>query len=302
MAHHEGTTTFTWQGQSVTTWYRVTGNPEDSRTPLIVAHGGPGATHDYLLSLCDIAKDGRRVVHYDQAGNGRSSHFPNKGADFYTVEMFVTELTSLIAHLHFDNRHVVLGQAWGGFLAQEYALTQPQGLSGLVLADTSPSYPAYVQETLRLRELLPPETQKTLVRHEQAGTTDSDEYAKASEAFNRRHVCRLPEWPEELTASLAWIDQDPTVYHTLNGPSKFHVVGSLKDWSALERIDGIEVSTLILSGTHDEAGPSLQELLLERLPEASWHRFEDSSHMPHWEEREKYMEVLEGFLARCDAT
>jgi len=301
MAYHEGTLTFSWQGETVKTWYRVTGNPQDDRTPLVVAHGGPGATHDYLLSLCDVAKDGRRVVHYDQVGNGRSSHFPTKGKDFFTVELFVTELSQLIAHLNFQNHHVVLGQSWGGFLAQEYALTQPRGLAGLVLANSSPSYPAYIQETRRLRAQLPPEIQETLTRHEEAGTTDSDEYAKASEVFYRRYVCRLPDWPEEVTASFAWIDQDPTVYHTLNGPSEFHVIGSLKDWSALERLENIEVPTLILSGAHDEATPTLQELLLARLPQASWHRFEESSHMPHWEEREKYMEVLCGFLNRCDA-
>jgi len=114
------------------TWYRVTG--EGGTTPLIVLHGGPGATHDYVLSLTDLARDGRAVIHYDQLGNGRSTHFPDRGADFWTVDLFVRELHNLVDELGLRSGHHVLGQSWGGFLAQEYALTQPEGLRSLVLA------------------------------------------------------------------------------------------------------------------------------------------------------------------------
>src|SRR6476661_9112597 len=92
----EGTVAFPFAGDEAETWYRVSGElrPGDSATPapLVVLHGGPGATHDYLLSLTDLARDGRAVVFYDQLGNGRSTHLPERGADFWTVELFVREL------------------------------------------------------------------------------------------------------------------------------------------------------------------------------------------------------------------
>ena len=91
------------------TWYRVTGDGD--ATPLIVLHGGPGATHDYVLSLADLARTGRAVVHYDQLGNGRSRHYPERGADFWTVDLFVRELHSLVATLRIADRHHVLGQS-----------------------------------------------------------------------------------------------------------------------------------------------------------------------------------------------
>src|SRR5215469_12509983 len=86
------------------TWYRVVGDLAQARSgagpaPLVTLHGGPGATHDYLLSMTDLAADGRAVVFYDQTGNGNSTHFPDRGADFYTVDLFVRELASLVAHL-----------------------------------------------------------------------------------------------------------------------------------------------------------------------------------------------------------
>lgn len=58
------------------TWYRVTGSLESGKLPLVVAHGGPGCTHDYVDSFKDIATlDGRPVIHYDQLGNGNSTDF-----------------------------------------------------------------------------------------------------------------------------------------------------------------------------------------------------------------------------------
>jgi L-proline amide hydrolase len=263
-----------------------------------VLHGGPGTTHDYLLSLAELG-DSRAVIHYDQIGNGRSTHYPDRGADFWTPELFVRELYNLVDRLGIADRHHVLGQSWGGFLAQEYALTQPRGLRALVLADTAASFPDFVAEANRLRAELPPEVEATLRRHEEAGTTDDPEYMQACLVFYGRHVCRI-EWPPEVAEAFAWIDRDPTVYHTMNGPSEFHVVGSIKDWQAKDRLGEIRVPTLLVSGRHDEATPALQRVLLDGIEGSEWVLFEESSHMPHVEERERYMQVVGDWLAQYD--
>jgi L-proline amide hydrolase len=296
----EGTVRFDLDGESAETWYRVTGDVRASPAPLVVLHGGPGATHDYLLSLADLAADGRAVIHYDQLGNGRSSHFPDRGAEFWTVDLFVRELHNLVAALGIGDRHHVLGQSWGGFLAQEYALTHPPGLRSVVLANTAASFPDFVAEANRLRADLPPEVEATLRRHEEAGTTGDPEYAEACEVFYARHVCRLDPWPEEVVEAFGWIDRDPTVYHTMNGPSEFHVVGSIKDWESKGRLGSIDVPALLVSGRHDEATPALQETLQRGLRNSEWTVFEESSHMPHLEERDRYMQVVGNWLARHD--
>jgi L-proline amide hydrolase len=298
-ATREGTVPFEVGGETHETWYRVTGETDGDAPPLIVLHGGPGAAHDYLLALTDLATGGRAVIHYDQLGNGRSTHLPERGADFWTVELFVRELHNLVAALDIADHHV-LGQSWGGFLAQEYALTEPAGLRSLVLANTAASFPDFVAEANRLRADLPEGVDETLRRHEEAGTTDDPEYEEACMVFYRRHVCRLDPWPEEVVEGFAWIERDPTVYHTMNGPSEFHVVGSIRDWQAKDRLGGIEVPALLVSGRHDEATPALQQTLLDGLPDARWEVFEASSHMPHVEERDRYMAVVGRWLAGFD--
>jgi L-proline amide hydrolase len=304
LSAHEGTVPFGLDGETAETWYRVDGElrpgDEDAPAPLVVLHGGPGATHDYLLSLTDLARDGRAVVFYDQVGNGRSTHYPERGADFWTVELFVRELHNLAEGLGISGRHHVLGSSWGGFLGQEYALSHPRGLRSLVLADTAASFPDFVAAANGLRAELPPDVEATLRRHESAGTTDDPEYEEACTVFYQRHLCRVDPWPPEVVEAFTWIERDPTVYHTMNGPSEFHVIGSIKDWQVKDRLGEIDVPTLLVSGRYDEATPALQETLQAGIPDCEWELFAESSHMPHYEERERYMQVVGDWLARHD--
>lgn len=175
-----------------------------------------------------LAATGRAVVHYDQLGNGRSTHLRNKGADFWTPRLFLDELENLLRHLNIAGRYHVLGQSWGGMLGAEHAVTRPNGLKALVIANSPASMELWVREANRLREALPPEVQATLLKHERAGTTSDPDYVKAMRVFYDRHVCRVTPWPDEVARTFKSIDDDPTVYWTMNGPSEFHVVGTLK--------------------------------------------------------------------------
>ena len=83
----------------------------------------------------------------------------------------------------------------------------------------------------------------------------------------------------------------------MNGPSEFHVVGSIKDWQSKDRLGEIRVPTLLVSGRHDEATPALQQVLLDGIDGSEWVCFEESSHMPHVEERERYLQVVGDWLA-----
>ena len=118
--------------------------------------------------------------------------------------------------------------------------------------------------------------------------------------FYRRHVCRLDPWPEEVVRAFAQIEEDPTVYFTMNGPSEFHVIGVIQDWDVTDRLGEIDVPVLLASGRHDEATPRIVGEIHERIPDSDWVIFEDSSHMPHVEEPERFRAAVEAFLARVE--
>ena len=281
------------------TWYRVTGSLDADKAPLVVVHGGPGCTHDYLDSLTALADTGRAVVHYDQLGNGGSTHLPGEGADFWTVDLFAAELDNLVAKLGIAGRYHVMGQSWGGMLAAEHAVTRPAGLRSVVIADSPASMELWLAAANRLREQLPADVQATLLRHEEAGTTDSEEYVAATRVFYDRHVCRIP-WPEEVARTFAAMDEDPTVYHTMNGPSEFHVVGTLKGWTIIDRLDRITAPTFLISGKYDEATPEVVQPYADRIADVRWQIFENSSHMPHVEEKDACLEAVAAFIAQHD--
>jgi L-proline amide hydrolase len=107
-------------------------------------------------------------------------------------------------------------------------------------------------------------------------------------------------WPDFVTRSFAQMDEDPTVYHTMNGPSEFHCIGSLKTWDITGRLPEISTPTLLVSGRYDEATPHIVEQIHQRIPGAQWQVFEESSHMPHVEEPDAFLETVEAFLKTID--
>jgi L-proline amide hydrolase len=281
------------------TWYRITGDLDSGVTPLVVAHGGPGATHLYLLSLtafADVDGPARPVVHYDQLGCGNSTHLPDADPSYWNVDLFLDELDNLLDHLGIADSYHLLGQSWGGMLASEHAVRRPTGLKRLVISNSPASMPLWLEAAASLRAELPAEVEETLRKHEEAETTDSPEYAAAMKVFYDRHVCRVVPNPPEVAAAFASIEENPTVYHTMNGPSEFHVIGSMKDWTIVDRLPQIAVPTLVISGAYDEAQPVAVSPYAEWIPDVRWEVFPESSHLPNVEEPARYIAVVESFL------
>jgi proline-specific peptidase len=249
------------------------------RLPLLALHGGPGGAHDALEGLGTLAEQGRRVVFYDQLGSGES----DRPADpsLWTVETFVDQLGSLRDGLGLDRIHL-FGSSWGGMLALEYAFTRPEGLASLVLNSTPTSAPRWAAETARLHAALPP------------GLDEKE----AEEEFKRRHICRLDPEPDELKRARAKFGTP--VYETMWGPNEFTVTGTLKDWDVIDRLDELDVPTLITSGRHDECTPALVEALQRGIAGSEWVLFEESAHMPYLEEPERYLDVVGRFLERVE--
>jgi L-proline amide hydrolase len=279
------------------TWYRIVGEGEErAKLPLLCLHGGPGFTHDYLESLEDIARTGRRVIFYDQLGAGNSDR--PSDPEMWTVELFLDELRTVREALALDRIHL-FGSSWGGMLAMEYALTKPQGLASLVLASSPSSIPLWAEEAARLRSELPEEVQQTLDAHERTSTTDDPAYEHATMEFYKRHLCRSDPWPDGLNRSFAKFN--PEVYNTMQGPNEFVITGTLKDWDISERLGEIDVRTLVTSGRYDECTPRLAEIVHRGIRGSEWAIFEKSSHTAFIEERERYMQLLGDFLSRVES-
>ena len=80
------------------------------------------------------------------------------------------------------------------------------------------------------------------------------------------------------------------------GPSELISTGNLKDWSAVDVVHRINASTLLISGHYDQTADIAVQPYFDGIAKVKWITLENASHMGQFEERERYMEVLGGFL------
>ena len=281
------------------TWYREVGDGEEpGKLPLLCLHGGPGATWSHLEPYEALA-EGRRVIFYDQLGCGRSSVSEPHDPAMWTTELYVEEVGAIRQALGLDTVHV-LGHSWGGMLGMAYAITQPPGLASLVIESSPPSVPFWMTELAKLRSALPPDVEATLRKHEDAGTTDDPEYEKAVQVFYERHLCRVP-MPDWLQRTFDGLAANPEVYHYMNGPSEFHVIGTIKDWDVTNRLGRIQAPTLVFCGRYDEVTPATAIKAHEAIPGSEFVVMEKSSHMAQAEQPEETLAMLRDWLARNEA-
>lgn len=257
-------------------------------------NGGPGLPCDYLRdSHSCLVDEGYRVVAFDQLGTGRSDR-PTDPA-LWTITRYAGEVEGVRQALGLGRVHLV-GQSWGGWLGIEYALTYPDALKTLVLENTAADIPHLVSELGRLREALGPETVAMMQRHEAEGTLSHPAYQAAITLLNHRHVCRLDEWPAPVRRSLDDWNMGP--YETIQGPNEFTYTGNLKDWNRIPDMHRITVPVLITVGQHDELTPACAARMKHALPDAELKVFQNSSHMPFFEEPAAFFPVLIDFLKR----
>ncbi|KAJ7837109.1 proline-specific peptidase [Mycena leptocephala] len=292
IAYHIGDETFH-------TSYKVFGDLKSGTRPLVALHGGPGVPHTYILPIAELAAlRGIPVIFYDQVGCGMSTHLPDKPKEFWTVELFMAELDNVLAHFGIANDFDLLGHSWGGMLAANYAISRnPGGLKHLIISDSPASMELWEVGNNVLLAAFPEEFRAMLKKHEDAGTTESEEYQKGIQQFYEKHLCRVNPFPDLLVKSFEELSSDSTVYSTMNGPSEFTVTGTLKSWTVIEDLHKITMSTLIINGWFDEAQDISVVPFFEKIPRVKWVQFAESSHTPFFEEKERYLQVVGDFLA-----
>jgi proline-specific peptidase len=102
----------------------------------------------------------------------------------------------------------------------------------------------------------------------------------------------LDPFPAELWTTF----EAPDVYGTMWGPSEFCFVGNLSDWDRVDHLHEITVPTLITVGRYDELTPACSEQIHERIPGSRLVVFEESAHWTHWDEADRYLQVVDDFL------
>ncbi len=264
--------------------------------PLLVLHGGPALTHEYLFPGLSPLANVARVVFFDQRGCGRSSKPEDATYDMATM---AADVESVRRGLRLG-RVNVLGFSFGGMLAQEYALRYPRSLRRLIIAGAGPSGADINGRLAEVKAAAPARIREIVDRFESQGPFTGDAYppeyaAAADEAYRPYSFHRLAAPPPEVAAVLGHLSFD--VYKRMWGDrGEFAVTGVLRDWDRLEDLSRISVPTLILVGRYDLTPVATAQQMGRRIPRSKVVVFEDSGHFMYIEEADKFLSEVRSFL------
>ncbi len=277
-------------------WTKKVGDSPTMKVLLL--HGGPGATHEYMKPMAEcLPAAGIEVYLYDQLG----SYFSDQpdDPDLWEIPRFVDEVEQVRRALGLGPDDFYLyGQSWGGILAMEYALAHGDKLKGLIISNmmaSIPLYNEYAEEVLMPQ--IDPEVLAEIKALEAAEDYDNPRYMDLLvEHHYVQHILRAPadEWPDDV--NLAFEHINPQVYVLMQGPSELGASGRLLEWDRTADLPRIETPTLVIGARHDTMDPEHMEWMANEFPNGTYLYCPNGSHCAHYDDQEVYMEGLIRFI------
>ncbi|HTC37267.1 MAG TPA: proline iminopeptidase-family hydrolase [Bryobacteraceae bacterium] len=272
--------------------------------PLLIVHGGPGASHDYFLPyLAPLARH-NRLVFIDERGSGRSEKLDDPTG--YTVENMVEDVEAVRKDLNLGTI-ALLGHSYGGVLAQAYALKYQQNLSKLILCSTFYSTSKMNEVFQKQLARMSPELRKRIQTLEKAGLFGHgkpyeqnrypEDYMKAAwgEGYHPYIHQRHPD-PNEDPVAQGIISWD--LYREMWGShGEFVIDGNLKSVEYGDRLSSIHIPTLITVGDHDECDPSLARYMSDKIVGSKLAIMPQSGHMTFVDQPNLFIRTVDEFLA-----
>ena len=281
-------------------WTKKVG--DSPRMKVLLLHGGPAGTHEYLMPMAEyLPSAGIEVYLYDQLG----SYFSDQpdDLDLWEVPRFVDEVEQVRQALGLGPDDFYLyGHSWGGILAMEYALAHGDQLKGLIISNMMASIPLYNEYA---EEVLMPQIDAEVLAEikalEAAGDYDNPRYMELlMENHYVHHILRAPadEWPDEVNLTFEHIN--PNVYVLMQGPSELGASGRLVEWDRMADLSKIETPTLVIGARYDTMDPNHMEWMANEFPNGTYLYCADGSHCAHYDDQEVYMEGLTRFIQGVD--
>ena len=272
--------------------------------PLMVVHGGPGASHDYFLPyLLPLARH-NRLIFIDERGSGKSEKLDDVSQ--YTVENMVEDCEAVRQALGLG-KISLLGHSYGGVLAQAYALKYQKNLSHLILGSTFASTRELNDALAKMKAAMPSGDREKLDSLEKAGLFGKglpyergrypDEYAKLAWGIGyfpylyQRHPNPNAD-PLSDNTSTAW-----DLYREMWGShGEFIVDGNLKSVEYVDRLATIKVPTLIIAGDHDESDPVMSKEMHDKIAGSKLVILPQSGHMTFVDQPNIFIKTVSDFV------
>ena len=281
-------------------WTKRIGNHPTMK--LLLLHGGPAATHEYL-EACDsyLPAAGIEYYYYDQLGSYYSDQ-PNE-PELVNLAHYIEEVEQVRRALRLDQDNFYLyGQSWGGLLAIEYALKYQQHLKGLIISNMMASIPKYNEFAHNV--IMPRIDSDVLAEiqgYEAAEDYENPRYMELLiEHHYVHHVLRLPaeDWPDPVNRAFKHLNTD--IYVPMQGPSELGASGKLLNWDRTGDLGKIEVPVLVMGAQYDTMDPEHLKWMAGEMQKGRYHHCPNGSHMALYDDQQVYFEGLVQFIKDVD--
>lgn len=260
-------------------------------SPLIVIHGGPGLSQNYLQPQLYRLAENHLVIFYDQRDCGESKGDFN--ADKINIQTYINDLDAVLKAFKLD-KAALLGHSWGGLVAMEFAIAHPQSVSQLILANTmsasSTGFDLFVQEVMTRAAPVMDELE-ALQQLPEFIEGDPDTHERAFKLYYP-YYCYNPESARLINIRMSQSAnlKGRKVYEVwrdnlFSQSYDFH--GSLKN---------LKMPTLILHGDTDVIPMSSVQKIHESIPQSQFVLLKNCGHFSHIESPDAFFNHIEAVL------
>ena len=253
--------------------------------PIIAVNGGPGLSHAYMMQndLWQRIGKNRFVVLYDQRGTGGSKRMQTGAPQ--TMDAQVADLDAVRQALGLT-KFALLGDSYGGLVVMAYAAAHPEHVAKLILSDSpGPSWQSIVH-------LLPdvfPDIEEENKQEAQKLGPETEAAARAGLHNHFRMIFYSTRKRDAYMSHMGDLGYEPAVGEA--------VAKATANLDLTAKLAGFKFPSRVINGRYNmNVAPLTAWRLAHAIPGAKVVFFEQSGHLPAYEEPDKYIEVLENFL------
>jgi proline iminopeptidase len=263
--------------------------------PIIAVNGGPGLSHAYMMQNDLWARIGknRLVVLYDQRGTGGSKRVQNGASQTgvsqtgvsQTMDAQVADLDAVRQALGL-NKFALLGDSYGGLVVMAYSAAHPEHVAKLILSDSpGPSWHDIVHV---LPDVFPDIEEENKQEAQKLGP-ETEAAARAGLRNHFRMIFYSTQKRDAYMSRMGDLGYEPAIGEA--------VAKATANLDLAPKLADFKFPTLVINGRYDmNVAPLTAWRLAHAIPGAKLVFFEQSGHLPAYEEPDKYIEVLENFL------
>lgn len=272
--------------------------------PIIVIHGGPGGDFRSLLPLKVLAKDGYRVIFYDQRGTGLS---PRVAASTLTLPSSVDDLHRIVKWAGKGKPVALFGHSWGGIIAAYYLAKHPKNIQAAILAEPGVLTSQELQDFVK--QIQPKMNAKSLWYLVNTILQANKVKGPDKEAQGDYLFGRMMYMPGDSPLKAYWCNHTPhptALQHWRAGSTASKaILGTSKkpDGSffmpSLKGLQQYKHEVLLMAGSCNTLiGPKRQKAHLKLFPKASLQVIPNAGHMMHLDKPKLTRHAILSFLKK----